>query len=77
MAGALGSVGLLLRRRWAVPVYLVALLALVVQVLCSFVVTPAWALGGVASLGFPVMLVVIATALWWFAQRMAARGVLR
>ena len=77
IGGALGSVGLLLRRRWAAPVYLVALMSLVVQVLCSFMVTPAWSLGGAASLGFPVLLVVIATVLWWFARRMATRGVLR
>ncbi|MBB1473049.1 sugar transporter [Luteimonas sp. MC1782] len=77
IGGVLGSIGLLLRRRWAVPVYLLALAALVVQVLASFAVTPAWTTGGVSSLGFPVLLVAIAFGLWWFARYMAARGVLR
>lgn len=77
IGGVLGSLGLLLRRRWAAPVYLVALVALVLQVLASYAVTPAWSTSGLAGLGFPVLLVVIAGALWLFARRMAARGVLR
>lgn len=77
IGGVLGSLGLLLRRRWAVPVYLVALIGLVVQVLASYAVTPAWSVGGAGSLWFPVVLVAIAVALWLFARRMAARGVLR
>jgi len=77
IGGVLGSLGLLLRRRWAVLVYLVALVALVVQVLASYAMTPAWSVSGPSSLGFPVVLVVIAAALWLFARRMAARGVLR
>ncbi|MGY0650996.1 hypothetical protein ACW7GZ_03850 [Luteimonas sp. A537] len=77
IGGVIGSLGLLLRRRWAVPVYLVALVALVLQVLASYSVTPAWSLGGVASLGFPVLLVAIAIALWLFARRMSARHILR
>ena len=77
IGGVLGSLGLLLRRRWAVPVYLVALIGLVLQVLASYAVTPAWSVGGAASLGFPVLLVAVAVALWLFARRMAARGVLR
>jgi len=73
----LGSLGLLLRRRWAAPVYLVALVALVLQVVASYAITPAWSASGAAGLVFPVLLVAIAIALWLFARRMAARGVLR
>lgn len=77
IGGVLGSLGLLLRRRWAVPVYLVALVGLVLQVVSSFAVTPAWSVGGAAYLVFPVLLVVIAIALWLFARRLSAAGVLR
>ena len=77
IGGVLASLGLLLRRRWAVPVYLIALIALVLQVVASYAVTPAWTTSGATGLGFPVFLVVVATGLWWFARRMATRGVLR
>src|SRR3546814_494972 len=75
--GVAGSIGLLLRRRWAVPVYLLALVALVLQVVASYAVTPAWSVSGAAGLAFPVLLVAIAICLWLFSRRMAARGVLR
>src|SRR3546814_1238210 len=48
--GVAGSIGLLLRRRWAVPVYLLALVALVLQVVASYAVTPAWSVSGAAGL---------------------------
>ncbi|MDO5505377.1 MAG: hypothetical protein Q4F49_03670 [Pseudoxanthomonas suwonensis] len=77
IGGALGALGLLLRRRWAAPVLLIALVALAFQVVSGLLVTPMLETGGVTSLAFPVVLLVIATLLWGFARRMAARGVLR
>lgn len=77
IGGVVGSLGLLRRRRWAVPVYLVALIALVVQLVSSYAVTPAWSVGGASTLVFSVLLVVIATFLWLFSRRLSARGVLR
>src|SRR3546814_771485 len=74
--GVAGSIGLLLRRRWAVSVYLVALVALVLQVVASYAVTPAWSVSGAAGLAFPVLLVAVAICLWLFSRRMADRGVL-
>lgn len=76
IGGVIGSLGLLLRRRWAVPVYFVALVALVLQVLASYAATPAWSVGGAASLGFPLLLIAIASALWLFARRLSARRIL-
>src|SRR3546814_7731025 len=55
-----GSIGLLLRRRWAVSVYLVALVALVLQVVASYAVTPAGSVSGAAGPAFPALLVEIA-----------------
>src|SRR3546814_13393948 len=47
--GVAGSIGLLLRRRWAVSAYLVALLPLVLPVVATSAVTPAWPVGGPAG----------------------------
>ncbi|PJJ97466.1 hypothetical protein CO641_10880 [Lysobacteraceae bacterium NML91-0213] len=77
IGGALGSLGLLLGRRWAAAVLLVALAALLLQVAASYAVTPAWSLNGAPGLVFPALLLAIAVALYLFARRMAARGVLR
>lgn len=74
LGGVLGGVGLLLRRRWAVRMFLLSLAALVVQVVSSFTVTPAWQLLGASALVMPVLLLVIAIALYAYARRAAARG---
>ena len=72
--GVLGSLSLVLRKRWAVPLFMVSLLAIVVQVVGTFAVTPAWQAFGPAGLAMPLMLVLIAVYLWWYASSAAARG---
>lgn len=74
VAGVLGAVGLLVRRRWAALLFAVSLVALVVQVLGAYLVTPAWAAYGAAGLLMPALLLAIAAALWSYARKAAARG---
>ena len=77
IGGVLGALGLLLRRRWAVPVLLVSLLAIVVQFAANYLTTPLWSLMGVRGALFPLCITVIGLFLWWYARRAAARGWLR
>lgn len=77
VSGVLGSLGLLLRRRWAVPLLLVSLLGVVVQMASAYAVTPVWALTGVTGAVFPLLLVLVCLLLWLFARKVAARGGLR
>lgn len=77
IGGVLGSLALLLRRRWAALVFLVALLGLIVQVIAGYATTPSWAVSGAAGLGFSLFLVLVAVALWRFSAWMEKRGVLR
>lgn len=74
IAGALGSLGLLLRKRWAVPLLLVSLLGVAAQMASAYVTTPVWALTGAAGAVFPVILFVVCLLLWRFARKAAARG---
>ncbi|MGO4222837.1 hypothetical protein AB4Y64_13415 [Lysobacter sp. TAF61] len=71
--GALGAIGLLMKKRWAVSMFLLSLLALIVQVAGSFAVTPAWSLLGPAGLAMPALLVAIALFLLTYARKAAAR----
>jgi len=73
-SGVLGSLGLLLRRRWAVPLLLLSLLGVLAQMGTAYATTPVWALTGVGGAVLPVLLVGIGVALWWFARRSAQRG---
>ena len=75
--GVLGALGLLLRRRWAVAMFGISLLAILVQFLGAYLSTPAWQAFGAAGLLMPVLLLVIAGFLWSYARRCAVRGWLR
>lgn len=77
IAGVLGALGLLLRRRWAVPMFAVSLLAVVVQFAGDYALTPVWQAYGPAGLAMPVLVMLIALALWWYSGRCRAGGWLR
>lgn len=75
-SGLLGAVLLLLRKKWALPVFFFSLL----MVLISFIVD--WVGGSFAMLGAPylaIMIVVVIAAIFefFFARTMSARGILR
>lgn len=76
-AGTLGALGLLLKKRWAVSMFLLSLIAVVVQMVGSFVVTPMWSLVGPSSLVMPIIVLLIAWGLWQYARKAATRGWLR
>jgi len=74
IAGALGSLALLLKKKWAVPMFLVSLIAVILQTVATFVVTPAWASFGAAGLVMPAIVLIIAFLLWSYSRKAAARG---
>ena len=67
--GVLGSIGLLLRQRWAVAAFTVSLAALVVQIVGGYLVTPMWQASGAAGAAFPAVLLAIAVALLAYSRR--------
>lgn len=75
--GVLGTLGLLGRRRWAVGLLLLSLLALVVQFVSIYLLTPVWALTGLRGALFPLLLWGVAAGLWWCARHAAGAGWLR
>jgi len=74
-SGLLGALGLLLRKRWAVAVFWLSLLAIVVQF--GYVLFGMDAIGrlGVAeAVPFPLLIATIGVFLLWFASRAKRRG---
>ncbi len=69
VTGVFGAIGLLLRRRWAVATFAVSLVALLVQLGGTYVVTPAWQVSGAGGLVLPLLLVAIALFLLTHARR--------
>ncbi len=76
--GVLGSVLLLMRKRWAVPVFGLSLVALLLTSFHNFVLSNGLAvMGGAGALVFTAVIFVVAVALLIYARRLARNGVLR
>jgi len=73
----LGSLFLLLRRRWAVWLFGIAIAGLAVTTLHNFVLTDGAAVMGPEAAVFSAVIWVIALFLFFYARAMAKRGVLR
>jgi hypothetical protein len=73
----LGSVCLLLRKDWAVGLFGAAIAGMVLTTIHNYVLTDGMAIMGAGGAAFSVVIWVIALALFFYARRMAARGVLR
>lgn len=73
-AGVIGSVGLVLAKRWSVPVLLLSFLGIVAQMGTAFATTPVWPLMGMAGVLPPLFLIVIGLLAWLFARISARRG---
>ena len=67
-AGAVGSLFLLLRKAWAVPMFALSLLAIIVQDVDAFVMRDAFSVVGVNGIIIPGMVFVIGVALLWYAR---------
>ena len=73
-AGLLGSLLLLLRRAWAVPVFVVSLLGVLVQNVHSFLLNDVTELFGSQPLIIQTIVIGIAALMIWYSQRAKAKG---
>jgi hypothetical protein len=75
--GLTGALALLMRQRWARGLFIVSLVAVIVQFGWVFLATPALARLGASAAALPACIVVIGAALVWFAGVAVRRGWLR
>ena len=73
-AGAFGSLSMLLRKSWAIPLFLISLIAIVIQDIEAFVLRDAYGVVGINSLIIPSMVFVIAIALFLYARVAKSKG---
>ena len=75
--GLLGSVLLLMRKAWAVPVFLVSFVAMVITAFQNFVLSNGLeVMGDAVSLIFTVAIFLVSLGLYLYARAMRERGVL-
>lgn len=75
-AGLLGSVLLLLRKAWAIPLYVISLIAILVQDLHAFVLADGLGVWGTNGLILPAIVIVIAVFLLVYSRNAKARGLI-
>ena len=73
-AGVLGSLFLLLRKSWAVPMFVISLLAVIVQDADAFIMRDAFNVLGVNGIIIPSMVFIIAIALLLYSRTTKTRG---
>jgi len=73
-AGVLGSLFLLLRKAWAVPLFILSLLAVVVQDIDAFVLRSALDVWGTDGIFVPSIVVVIGVVLVWYSRGAKDKG---
>ena len=74
LGGALGCIGLLMRRKWALPVLVLSLIGIVVQDFGLFVLVDGATLAGPVAVVMQAIVLAIGVALVWLARKGIARG---
>lgn len=74
--GALGCICLLLRKKWAFPLFLLSLIGILVQDFGLFVLINGAALVGAVAVVLQTLVLAIAVALVWLGRLATARGLL-
>jgi ABC-type xylose transport system permease subunit len=67
-SGLLGCVALLLRKTWAVPLFIVSLVAVLVQMGYAFFMTALFEVKGASAAVLPLLILAIAAYLAWFSR---------
>ena len=73
-AGLLGSIGLLMRRSWSRILFVISLIAVIVQMFWPFFMADALNLIGPSGAIMPVVIIIVNALLVWFASIATARG---
>jgi hypothetical protein len=72
--GALGSLLMLLRKSWAIPVFIASLAGILVQTYHSFFVARSIEVYGPGGLVMPGMILIIALLLVWYSRKASAKA---
>lgn len=73
-AGALGSLFLLLRKSWAVPVFMLSLAGILIQNFYTYFLSDSVDLLGPEAIPISISIITIGLALVWFSRKAQAKG---
>lgn len=77
ITGVAGAIGLLMRKKWAIPFYLTSLIAVIIQMGYTLFGTPAIKIMGGTVVIFPLILIAVSATLYLYAKRAMRQGILK
>ena len=72
--GALGCIALLLRKKWAKPIFMLSLIGIIVQMIYNVFISGAMEVYGPGAIAMPIMTLLIGIFLVWFSKNGIAKG---
>ncbi len=75
--GALGCFALLMRKKWAQPIFVISLLAILVQMTYQLFISKALEVYGPTGVIMPIVLILIGIGLVWFSKKAMSKGWLK
>ena len=72
--GFLASVLLILRKKWATPLYLISLIAIIVQMIHNVFLSDSIEVLGAIAIIMPIMILVLGVFLYFYSKNATAKG---
>ena len=72
--GALGCFALLLRKKWAKPIFMLSLIGIIVQMIYNVFISGSLEVYGPGAVAMPIMTLIIGIYLFWLAKKGIAKG---
>lgn len=72
--GTLGCIALLLKKSWAIPLFIISLVGIIAQMYHSFFISNSYEVFGPGGLIMPVMVILIGIFLVWFSKKSTVNG---
>lgn len=72
--GTLGCIALLIKKSFATPLFIISLIAIVIQMVFSLFMTNAIEVNGILSIIMPIIVIGIGIFLLWYSRHAKAKG---
>ena len=72
--GFIASVLLILRKKWATPLYLISLIGIVVQMIYNVFISKAMEVYGPGFIIMPIMILIIGVFIYFYSKKATAKG---
>jgi len=74
LTGIIGSIGLLMKKKWATPVFLVSLIGVIIQSIYNLFISGAIEVIGTKAIIMPLIILGFALFIWYYSKLADSKG---